>query len=125
MSVPPDEAAAPPRRRTDWDRLTAIAAILIGLVAVAVAAYTAFIQRQQVSAQVWPYLLVGSYDTDHAVKALNKGVGPALVRNVKLTVDGKPQRSWKQVLATLGLPDHGYEISTLSGNVLSPGESCR
>jgi hypothetical protein len=116
-----NHAGARPARR--WDSIAAIVAALIGLMALAVSGYTAYIQRQQVRAQVWPYLLVGNYDPESAMKVLNKGVGPALVRSVRMFVDDKPQADWKHVLAALDIPNDGLQISTLSNNVLSAGES--
>jgi len=117
----PDAAAGPGRR--NWDALAAIVAALIGLMALLVSGYTAYIQRQQVRAQVWPHLLIGNYDPESAIKVLNKGVGPAIVRSVQVFIDDKPQTDWKHVVAALGLPAQGMLISTLSNDVLSPGET--
>lgn len=111
-----------PRRARDWDAFAAVVAAFVGLLALLVSGYTAHIQRQQVRAQVWPYLLVGNDDPRQAIEVLNKGVGPALVRGVQVWIDGKPQRGWEAALRTLGIPAHGYQNSTLDGNVLSPGE---
>lgn len=107
---------------TDWDRITAISAVLIGLVAVLVSAYTAVIQRQQVRAEVWPRLQLYNAGRAGEFHIANKGVGPAIVRSVRVEVDGKPVRNWAQVLERLRLqdPDHGY--SSLAGLVLSAGE---
>ena len=116
------EAAVEPGRR-NWDALAAIVAALIGLMALLVSGYTAYVQRQQVRAQVWPHLLIGNYDPESAIKVLNKGVGPAIVRSVQVFIDDKPQADWKHVVAALDLPAQGVQISTLSNNVLSPGET--
>ncbi|HJU08809.1 MAG TPA: hypothetical protein VJ727_10060 [Rhodanobacteraceae bacterium] len=105
-----------------WDAVAAIVASLVGLLALVVAGYTAYIQRQQVSAQVWPYLIGGNSSGDRELLWINKGVGPAIVRDVRVTVDGKPQSDWKAVLRTMGFPTLHYYQSTLAGNVLSPGE---
>ncbi|BCT91440.1 hypothetical protein LYSHEL_04640 [Lysobacter helvus] len=114
------DAASPPR--TDWDRVTAIAAVLIGLVAVGVAAYTATLQRQQIRAQVWPRVLFYNAGMAGEFHIANKGVGPAVVRSVRVTVDGKPVRNWGQALTRLGLSDPAQKYSSLSGMVLSPGD---
>jgi hypothetical protein len=110
-------------RVRNWDGLAALIAASIGVFALLVSGYTAYIQRQQVRAQVWPFLLVAYADGEHSLIVLNKGVGPALVHGVELLVDDKPQRDWKQVVGALGLPDnYAYEQSTISSNVLSAGE---
>ena len=120
MAVAEPGTAAEARR--DWDALAAVIATFVGLLALLVSGYTAHIQRQQVRAQVWPYVLVGNDDPKQAIEVLNKGVGPALVRGLQVWIDGRPQRSWDAALQTLGIPPHGYQNSTLNGNVLSPGE---
>ena len=58
----------------------------------------------QLSASVWPYL---SFDTTIspgrlALRVDNDGLGPALVRNVRLTVDGQPKTAWRTVLPLFG-----------------------
>jgi hypothetical protein len=121
-----EPSPAPPQyaRRYRWDAIAAVVASLIGLLALLVSGYTAYIERQQVRAQVWPYLLVGYSDPAQAIVVLNKGAGPALVRSVQLLVDGKPQRNWKQLLTSIGTQGSDENVkSTLNGNVLAPGET--
>lgn len=134
-------SAKPEKSRPDavrngirWDALAAIIASLVGLLALFVAGYTAYIQREQVRAEVWPYLELGESDAlpndvlggeSHGgmLVALNKGVGPAIVRSVVVRVDGKPQRDWKHALAALGLAESTrFGKSSFNRSVLSPGE---
>jgi hypothetical protein len=121
------------KREINWDAAAAIIASLIGLLALAVAGYTAYVQRQQVRASVWPYLQLGESDflpgdnatTSHGglLAVLNKGVGPATVRSVQVWVDGKPQPDWRHVFKALGYRDApGYIRSSVNHTVLSPGE---
>ena len=108
--------------RPGWDKAAVVAA-LIGLLALFVSGYTAYIQRQQVRAQVWPWLVAGNNDLDHSIEVLNKGAGPAIVRSAQVFVDGKPQRSWDAVLDALGIAKpHPFQQSTINPNVLTPGE---
>ncbi len=100
-----------------------VIASLVGLLALVVSGYTAYIQREQVRAQVWPWLVAGNDDYAQSVDVYNKGVGPAIVRTAQVFVDGKPQPDWKNVLAALGMPPHNYSQSTINPNVLSPGET--
>lgn len=112
----------PGQAGTNWDRITALAAVLIGLAAVVVSVYTVVLQREQIRAEVWPRLGFYYAGLDGEFRIANKGVGPAIIESVRLTVDGKPARNWVEATALLGLSDEGQIYSTLSGMVLSPGE---
>lgn len=98
---------------------------LIGLSALFVSGYTAYVQRQQVRAMVWPIL---EFDTSNEpmirLSLENKGVGPAIIRHVIVTVDGQPVPNWDEALQKLAGPGtyHRSE-STMSGHVLKAGES--
>lgn len=129
MSEPQrDENASAPTvkrlgREIRWDAAAAIIASLVGLLALAVAGYTAYIQRQQVSAQVWPYLMWASSDTGSDYLWVNKGVGPAIVKSAVVLVDGKPQRNWNAVMHSLQVDPQNYGQSTFNHNVISAGET--
>lgn len=111
------------RRRTiRWDAVAAIIASLVGLLALLVAGYTAYVQRQQVRAQVWPYLIIGNDDLSQSLTVENKGVGPAIVRSVQVRIDGKPQSDWIHVVAALGMPPLHFNQTTVNRDVLSPAE---
>ncbi len=117
-----DGQPAGQRRARNWDAVTALIAALIGVLALLVSGYTAYIQRQQVRAEVWPRLLLASFASENALKVLNKGVGPAIVRGVRVGVDGKAQRDWKAVVAALGLPPSPLRTSTIGDYVVSANE---
>ena len=116
----------PPNGR-NWDGLAAVIAALVGLLALGVSGYTAYIQRQQVRAQVWPYLSFGFNNLPTLeFFVANKGVGPAIVERVHLTVDGKAYRDWDALLeALLGPGKHPHGYSQLSGRVFAPNESAQ
>lgn len=125
------EAANPPREEAPASRmhslradgLAAVIATLVGMLALLVAGYTAWIQRQQVRAQVWPSLLWVTMDAESRYVWMNKGVGPALVNSVEVRVDGKPQPGWREVFQALGLERPAYGTSTLVDNVIAAGET--
>jgi hypothetical protein len=122
-----DESASAPTikrlgRGVHWDATAAIVASLVGLLALLVAGYTAYIQRQQVRAQVWPYLLGAGSSGSHSLIWINKGVGPAIIRNVEVMVDGKPQADWPAVFHALHVQSLPFHQSTLNFNVVSAGE---
>src|SRR5438445_359930 len=105
-------------------RYDTVVATLIGVLAIVVAAYTAWIQRQQVRAQVWPVLEYGtSNEPQLSLSLANKGVGPAIVRHVLVIVDDQPVRDWRQALdRLLGPGTYGFSQETITSRVVSPGE---
>jgi len=109
-------------RARHWDALAAVIAALIGVLALVVSGYTAYLQRTQVRAQVWPYLMLANYDSEASIKLLNKGVGPAIVKSMQVRIDGKPQHTWREVVTALGVERFALRTSTISENVLSGGE---
>ena len=79
------------RRASRYD---AVIATLVGFCALCVSAYTAYVQRQQVRAAVWPILEFDSSNApDIHFTLANKGVGPAIIRHVIVMVDGQPVRN--------------------------------
>jgi hypothetical protein len=125
MQAPADQPGTPEAgaSRRDWNAAAAIIAALIGLLALVVSGYTAMLQRQQVRAEVWPYLQSGISPSQRTVSLENKGVGPAMIRGIEIYVDGKPQRDWRAVFTALGLPDlANTPYSTINGVVLAAGE---
>lgn len=110
-------------REIRWDAAAAVIAALVGLLALFVAGYTAHIQRQQVSAQVWPYLMWANSDNQMEFMWINKGVGPAIVESAQVLVGGNSQHDWSAVMHSLRLEPINYGQSTFNGNVLSAGET--
>jgi hypothetical protein len=106
-------------------RYETIIATLVGVSAVFVSAYTAYMQRQQVRATVWPILeFTTSNEPSLRFTVDNKGVGPAIVRHVMVSVDGEPVSGWNQLLEKmLGPGKHRFTQSTISRHVFAAGES--
>ncbi|TQV88155.1 hypothetical protein [Aliikangiella coralliicola] len=105
--------------------IMSICAIFLSLLAVGVALFEANIARSQQKSSVWPYLeVLGSNINGTSWRVSNKGIGPAKIKDVKVTVNGAPIRSWKQWLVSLD-SDFAWPFtqSTLNGRVVSPGES--
>jgi hypothetical protein len=100
-------------------------ATFIALLAVCVAGYTAYMQRQQVRAAVWPIVEFDSSNgPDIHFTLSNKGVGPAIIRHVIVKVDDVPVTNWNEALERLlGPGKHRYSESDMSGHVLAPNES--
>jgi hypothetical protein len=124
--LPPSDESASARGGRNWNALSAIIAALIGLLALCVSGYTAYIQREQVRAQVWPDLIAGNDDNDLSLIVYSKGVGPAIVRNAQIWVDGKPQTDWTHALDALGMKHPiTFSQSTINPAVVSAGENVR
>ena len=117
--------AVPEQKETRGvSRYEAVIATLIGLLAVSVSAYTAYMQRQQVRAAVWPILEFDSGNGPIHFTLANKGVGPAIIKHVILKVDDQPVKNWAEVLEKiLGPGYHPGEEADMSGRVFSAGES--
>ncbi len=109
------------RRASRYD---AVIATFVGFLALCVSGYTAYMQRQQVRAAVWPILEFDSGNGPIHFTLANKGVGPAIIRHVILRVDGQPVRNWKEALEKiLGPGEHLGSESDMSGHVFAAGES--
>jgi hypothetical protein len=114
-------------------RYETIIATLVGVSALFVSGYTAHVQRQQVRAAVWPILEFNTSNEPMIKFTLdNKGVGPAIIRHVVVTVDGQPVRNWQEAIEKLlgpdplllGVHDHyKFSESTMSGHVLAANQS--
>lgn len=106
-------------------RYDLVIATLVGFLALCVSAYTAYMQRQQVRAAVWPILEFDSSNgPDIHYTVSNKGVGPAIIRHVIVKVDGQPVKRWDEVLDKLiGPGKHRYSESDVNGHVFAAGES--
>jgi hypothetical protein len=106
-------------------RYEAFVATFIALLAVCVAGYTAYMQRQQVRAAVWPILEFDSSNSpDIHFTLSNKGVGPALIRHVVVKVDDQPVKNWREAMEKLlGPGEHLFSESDMNGHVLAPNES--
>jgi len=106
-------------------RYGAAVATFVGVCALFVSGYTAYVQRQQVRAAVWPILEFESSNApDIHFTLANKGVGPAIIRHVVVTVDGERMVNWRQVFEKLlGPGTHHAAESDMGGRVLAAGES--
>src|SRR5205814_8013812 len=112
-------------QRRGASRYDAVVATFVGFLALCVSGYTAYMQRQQVRAAVWPILQFDSGNApDIHFTLTNKGVGPAIIRQVIMKVDDQPVRNWKEVLEKiLGPGEYLGSESDMNGYVFAAGES--
>lgn len=89
------------------DLVVALGALLISTVAAIATVYQTRVIARQFSAAVWPYV---SFDSTNSpsfaeLDIRNDGLGPAIIRAVKLSWDGKPQPSIEAIVASLRSSD--------------------
>lgn len=110
---------------TDWDRITGITALVIGVVSLLVSSYTAHLQRAQVRADIWPHLMEYIKPQQRQFSLVNKGTGPAIIKAAQVRVDGMPRVDWDAVKTALGLSAAQAKLwyyTSLTTNVFQPGE---
>jgi hypothetical protein len=119
-----------PTRRRDSEFWIAIGALVVSAIAMASSLVQVNLQRNQERALVWPHVSAGpAYSgSGYAYVARNKGLGPALVRHVAISVDGQPVDGWNAVLDRVLGSGHGYgweriEANDLADTILAAGES--
>jgi len=117
--------AVPEQRETRGaSRYDAIIATLVGFLALCVSGYTAYVQRQQVRAAVWPILQFDNNNGPIKLTLANKGVGPAIIKHIIVKVDDQPVKNWYEILdKLLGPGEHHYSESDMNSRVLSAGET--
>lgn len=109
--------------RRAWNGVAAVIAALVGFLALLVSAYTAYVQRQQTRAQVWPRLETGVTPSEDLYMVRNKGMGPAILRSVQVYVGDQAQPDWPHFYDALGVkPSQMPRSSTIGSRVISPGE---
>lgn len=91
----------PPKRRVNLELLLGISATFLSLAALVVSVFQTKIAHEQQKASVWPYLqtniLFSEGETSSlALQLINNCVGPALIKQVDVTYQGKRyDRHWK------------------------------
>lgn len=103
----------------------AVAALVVSLSAVAVGLYEAQLQRAHDRAEVWPHVEISTFETPTGVSlgVENTGLGPAIIKSVVVTVDGKARSSWDDVLRAFGDSARGsMSTTTVVDHALRGGE---
>ncbi|MEQ8859291.1 MAG: hypothetical protein RIC56_11655 [Pseudomonadales bacterium] len=117
-------------RLSFWQTVLSVVGVFIAVLALYAALTESEAVRQQTSAAVWPFVQLSIADFDSGEDAgftlsfTNAGVGPALVRALRVIVDGAPMRDWAQVVVHLGgTLDDQVGRNHISDRVLSPGQT--
>lgn len=108
--------------------LTSALALAVSIFALAIGAWQTRLMQGQARASVWPHLEIGyTYNSNTDENGFiwridNNGVGPARIESVKLALDGKPMKTWRDVLVAFGFKGE-MRVSTTSlggGQVIPP-----
>lgn len=106
--------------------ITAIAAGIVSLSALTVSIYEAYLMREQQAASVLPIIDFWSAygpDAGYSLNLANKGLGPAFIKEISVTVDGKDHANWTAVTKAINGQSVPHGEAALIGSVLAPGEA--
>ena len=113
--------------RHQLSNVTSALALSVSIFALAIGAWQTRLMQGQARASVWPHLSIGyTYNSNVDDNGFlwhvdNNGVGPARVETVTLALDGKPMKSWRDLLLALGFKGELHlSTSSLSGEVIPP-----
>ncbi|HEV3088798.1 MAG TPA: hypothetical protein VGX96_16420 [Candidatus Elarobacter sp.] len=120
------------------DLAIAICALFVSTLATGASWWQSRVVQQQLSAQVWPYVAIDTTTGSDSVRValVNYGLGPALVRDAVITVDGRPQYSLAAAVVSM-IKDPSavakgrstkatahFSLSSIGpGSVIRPGDS--
>ncbi len=81
--------------------IAALSALLIGVSALAVSLYQAYLMHQQQRMSVWPYLALAHSNANgrYAYTLSNEGVGPARIRYIDVLYKDEAMTNWNQLLS--------------------------
>jgi hypothetical protein len=116
------------RRRwyTEPETFVALTALVVSISAVAVGIYEASLQRKHDVAEVWPHVELSVYTTPTgaSLSLQNSGIGPAIIKSVVVTVDGRRRRNWPDAAqALLGGTPVLTQTSTVVERGVRPGDN--
>lgn len=103
---------------------------MVSMCAFGAAALQTFLMQRQQHASVWPYLELGFYITGSdgfKITLTNKGVGPAIVKEVDIQYKGQQydrlEKVAKQILQDTAFNYSIYSTNPPDNRVFAPGES--
>ncbi|HEY4132760.1 MAG TPA: hypothetical protein VGM50_19255 [Gemmatimonadaceae bacterium] len=98
--------------------LIAIAAVFTSVVAVALGAYSAYLQRAHDRAEVWPRVEIGLWESPKVavIQVLNTGIGPARIESfdvcsVLATDKLGGARAWSDGVRCVKAPGEDFSVT--------------
>ena len=110
---------------TEPETFIAVAALIVSISAVTVGLYEASLQRHHDRAEVWPRVELSTFTTPTgaSLSLENTGIGPAIIKSLTVSVDGKPQKNWSGVLqALLGTAPQAFNTTTVVEHGIRAGD---
>jgi hypothetical protein len=112
--------------RISTEMIVSLSVIFVSIATLFVYVYQARIMQSQLHASVWPYVEWGTTNyKKFEIIVQNKGIGPALVKNLQMKIDGKKISGYAELLDSLfGKKRQKYFFITsyLNRRVLAAGE---
>jgi hypothetical protein len=120
---------SPRKKGIKPEMLVGVSAVFIGVCALVVSLYETQLMREEQRASVLPILEMGrSHYTRKespekwrlSLHVENVGIGPAVIRDFRVTVDGKPHPTWRSAIEALIGEDVtiSYGQSTINGRTM-------
>jgi hypothetical protein len=116
------------------EMIVAVAAIVVSVMTLFVYIFQARIMMDQQHTSVWPYVewsttFISEDAQEFYLEVVNKGVGPALIKQETLSLNGKEYQNYKEMLGELLGEDKRDALwivySSIDNRVLAPGESAK
>lgn len=111
--------------RIKSEMMVAFSAIFVSIATLFVYMYQARIMQNQLHTSVWPYVewLYNNADNEFSITVENKGIGPAIIKEVTMKLDTQVVRSNSELFKILlGNSNFSFINSTVMGRVILPGE---
>lgn len=109
--------------------LIAILALTINIITASIYIYQASIMREEQHAAVWPHVEWGLHyvqDESFYLEVKNNGVGPALIKESQMKLNGTIATSIDSLLVlTVGTRTLPHVYGVIDNRVLAPGESIK
>lgn len=124
------------KSRLSSEMIVALAAIVVSVMTLGVYIFQARIMADQQQTSVWPYVewtltFLSEENQEFYISVMNKGVGPALINDTKLYLDGKPYtyndyRDFMKDLVGQETRDCLWIVYSVADNrVMAPGEEVK
>jgi len=118
-----------PKRKWETGLILGIIALLINIITVSVYINQTRIMRSQQHVAAWPYLewrAIFNEDDGFSLNIRNNGLGPALIKSVRIKVDGKEFANMDSLFVQhLGTSYFPHLQSGVQNRVLPAGESVK